>query len=453
MLVCHQIPDATPWDPTVVTIWQSDKPGLSRVHSILIRGSLAMFHRAKPDSRPASVAFPSAKELPLRPSSGALARGLEHAASAAGQRLAQRAPPSPPSPANEPSVAGLAVTHVSATLDTCAKRVCASGGNVNECTETLSLTASAPRVLPTKAARPRPASGPAIRRPPAMPQAAVDNASRRPAPRCGVRVQPSSTTPSTQPPLGWAYRSSGLAGIPDGGRLHLLAVHRVAKHHYVFMPSTRGRYTPFAATSDNGPSDVRPGAIDAGAGTILDSDTAEQVVAKLSSRFPQAVPSNLAATSYGGSYTGPVDTRPRRVRTILVSNGSVLDAARPIFDQCRERAFNLRASAKDVRDARAIKSSHQSTPQLRAYQQQRKLVVDTLATCCAKQSHVASHSLVPTRLNHARTEQGTLAWGHPGARRYLNEEGHLHAPKRSLGQPQATASFLRRPASAPLLRT
>jgi len=285
-------------------------------------GKLSLFHRAKPDARPASVAFPKPGDevFVLAP---AAARRAEHNSTAAGR------------------------------LHAGASAWCAPAAAV----------ASAPTVSP--------AAAPDTATPAA---AAAAAAAAAPAAAAAAAATAAATFPAGPPPRGalpradlpaWAWRyhdAAGLAGIPDGTRLHLLAVERLAPHHYVFAPA--GPRFQLAGKHTGGGADGPPesATLDPGAGAILDEDSVDAAVQALLAIFPDAVPRTVAHAEYGVGSVGVIDSSLRRVRTVLVCNGSVLSATHPIGDQCRAKRYCKVTMAQAHGGTLARAQPHRPTP-------------------------------------------------------------------------------------------
>ena len=387
-------------------------------------GKLSLFHRAKPDERPASVAFPRPGDevFVLAP-----ARRVERNSSDVGRLHA--------------------------------------GANAGDAPT--AAVASAPTVSPAAALDTDAPAAPAA--PAAADAAAADAAAATAAATFPAKRPPRGALPRADLPE-WAWRyhdAAGLAGIPDGTRLHLLAVERLAPHHYVFAPAgprfqLAGKHTGGGA---HGPPESATGTLDPGAGAILDEDPVDAAVQALLAVFPDAVPRAVAHAEYGAGYVGGVDISLRRVRTVLVCNGSVLSATQPIGDQCRARRFCKVTMAQAHGGTLARAQPHRPMPtvpdrprRVRVGHAVLNVVHARGAGAAAPPSHRAPPAVQPpgreapplptTAGLTAPPRLLTPSWGHPSAA--LSQALLQTQPQRTLAKPALAHSSSAPPLAQPL---
>lgn len=137
----------------------------------------------------------------------------------------------------------------------------------------------------------------------------------------------SAPVPASLNPTLLDERSRTRRIAPDGLRLHLLSVSRMAPHHYVFATWANLASGPSASAAT---VELNPGP-----GFIRDDTLVEAALSALQRAYPRDVPRETAYADYSGAG----GTCRRRVRTMLSCNGSVLDVAKPIGEQCRVRCF------------------------------------------------------------------------------------------------------------------
>ncbi len=392
-------------------------------------GKLTLFHRAKPDRRPASVAYPRPGEQVYQlPAAG----GGGWCGASGTPDSAVVALPSP----------------------TAAEEIDAQAAAPGS-TPAAALGAPAPAAAGAQAHACAPAGDAGAAPAPDAARAAV-GAARPPAPSAAAKsvgVDGSATR--------WRYcDAAGLAGVADGARLHLLAVQRLAPDHYVFAP-TGPRFLlasrRAAEGADGEASAVAPSTtLDPGAGVICDEDSVDAAVRSLHAAFPHTVLREMPHASYGPHYAGVVDTSLRRVRTVLVCNGSVLDASRPIGDQCRERSFCKVTrgmtqphwhAPPEAEGPRRIRAGHAARARAAvAAPPRHRLAPAVQSASCGTPLHTSVQPAAATRAT-------TPSWGHPSAA--VSQALLQTQPQRVLVRNAAmahsrSAPVLRRPASAPL---